>query len=176
MGSINGTTNGVSYSIPAEAEKILNNEILNNKLIPTLPAEIKDAAKHVQFKGNDLPSIPINWRFAESASALKAFEASMLNVLRRKKYGTNFDDVTIDTDHASLFFMTPFLTQTVGSKGEIVTLNVWDPKEAAEYGFKNTDLHRATADQHRIMATNIYRTKDGRYYHTHGETSSHSNQ
>ena len=164
-----GSTNGVSYSIPEEAHKVFENGTLNNKLIPTLPSEIKDAAKHVHFKGNDLPSIPINRRFAESVSALKAFEASMLNVLRSRKYGTGFDDVTIDTDHASLFFMTPFLMKVVNDSGEPVTLDVWNPEQSAGYGFRNTDLHRATADLHRVLATNIYETKDGRFYHAHGK-------
>ena len=158
-----------SYSVPSEAKTLLEKEILKNNLIPTLPSEIHEAAKHVHFTGNSAPSIPIPWRFAESVAALKAFEACMLNVLRSKKYGVSFEDVTIDTDHASLFFMTPFLTQKVGKDGESEPLSVFDAKEMVKYGFRNADLHRATADQHRVLATNIYRTKDGRYYHTHGE-------
>ena len=35
----------------------------------------------------------------------------------------------------------------------------------------NEDKHRATASLHRTLATNIYKTKDGRFYHTHGELS-----
>lgn len=170
MGSIGES----KYSVPSESRKLLDREILNNGLIPTLPAEIHDAAKHVKFTGNDLPSIPINWRFAESVSALKGFEAAMLNVLRSKKYGVGFDDVTVDTDHASLFFMTPFLTQKVGANGEPEPLNTFDPREMVKYGFKNTDLHRAAGDWQRMLATNIYRTKDGRFYHTHGRSRSPS--
>ena len=96
MGSI-----GENYSVPGEAQAILEEEILKNPLIPSLPSEVHDAAKQVHFSG-----IPINWRFAESVSALKAFEASMLNVLRVKKYGAELSEVNIDTDHASLFIMT----------------------------------------------------------------------
>lgn len=165
MGSVGEST----YSVPHEAKQLLDKELLNNSRIPTLPKEIHDAAKHITFTGNNLPSIPINWRFAESAAALKAFEACMLNVLRSKKYGVEFDDVTIDTDHASLFVMTPFLTQKVGKNGESEPLNVFDSTEMVKYGFRNTDLHRAGADLQRSLATNIYRTKDGRYYHCHGE-------
>lgn len=157
------------YSVPREAHSLLGKELLNNPLIPSLPKEIHSAAKHVTFTGNNAPSIPINWRFAESVAALKAFEASMLNVLRSKKYGVGFDNVTNDTDHASLFFMTPFLTKKVGKGGEVEDVNTFDPKEMVQFGFKNTDLHRATASVHRALATNIYRTKDGRFYHCHGE-------
>ncbi|KAK3707851.1 hypothetical protein LTR37_011853 [Vermiconidia calcicola] len=164
MGSIEET----KYSVPAEAQKLFDREILDNPLIPSLPQEIKEAGKLVNFTGNDSPSIPINWRFAESVSAMKAFEASMLNVLRAKKYGTNFSEVSIDTDHASLFFMTPFLTQVIDSNGQLQDLDAFKAKRMEDYGFKNGDLHRATASLHRVLATNIYKTKDGRFYHCHG--------
>lgn len=167
MGSIGDSTS--NYSVPAEARQLLDKEILANKLIPSLPKEIHEAAKHINYTGSLLPSIPINWRFAESVAALKGFEACMINVLRSKKYGVGFDDVTIDTDHASLFFMTPFLAQKVGKCGEIEPVNFFDKGEMERLGFRNTDLHRATEDLQRVLATNIYRTKDGRYYHTHGE-------
>ncbi len=35
--------------------------------------------------------------------------------------------------------------------------------------FPNRDLHRSQASLHRALATNIYKTKDGRFYHTHGK-------
>ncbi|KAK1024533.1 hypothetical protein LTR33_017887, partial [Friedmanniomyces endolithicus] len=67
MGSVGETT----YSVPHEAQNIFQTEILNNPLVPSLPSEIKDAGNLIHFSGNDLPSIPINWRLAESISALK---------------------------------------------------------------------------------------------------------
>lgn len=33
------------------------------------------------------------------------------------------------------------------------------------------DKHRSKANLHRSLATNIYKTKDGRYYHTHGRNN-----
>ena len=164
MGSI-----GENYSVPKETQKIFENEILNNPLTPTLPPEIKDAAKLVHFDGNDNPSIPINWRFAESAAALKAFEASMLNVLRAKKYGAKFSEVDINTDQASLFVMTPFFGKLVNSSGEVVDFGPFTPKTLEEHGYKNQDFHRVSGSLHRRLATNIYRTKDGRYFHVHGK-------
>lgn len=100
MGSV-----GQEYSVPEEAKAIFEKGILNNPIVPELPPDIFDAAKLVHFGGNDRPSIPINWRFAESVSALKAFEASMLNVLRKEKYGVEHSEVNVNTDHASLFIM-----------------------------------------------------------------------
>lgn len=164
MGSV-----GEHYSVQRETQAIFEGGILNNPLLPSLPPEIKEAGKLVTFVGNDLPSIPINWKFAESAAALKAFEASMLNVLRAKKYGAKFSEVSIDTDHASLFIMTPFMGQLVKPDGEAISFDPFSPKTLVEYGYKNQDLHRATASMHRRLTTNIYRTKDGRFYHVHGE-------
>ena len=65
--------------------------------------------------------------------------------------------------------MTPFLTKVIDSNGEESELNAFKAKEMVEYGFKDWDLYRATSDLHRVLATNIYKTKDGRFYHCHGE-------
>ncbi|CAK3736810.1 -transferase family III [Lecanosticta acicola] len=169
MGSV-GESNPGDYSVPKEAQKLFVKEILNNPLVPTLPWEIKAAGKHISFAGNDLPSLPINWRFAESAAALKAFEASMLNVLRKRKYASPMSEAEINTDHASLFVMSPFLLQVVNPEtgGEAQDVNVFAPGRMEELGFPNTDLHRAGSTPQRALATNIYQTKDGRFYHLHG--------
>ncbi|KAK0896110.1 hypothetical protein LTR02_011416 [Friedmanniomyces endolithicus] len=163
MGSVGETT----YSVPHEAQRIFQTEILANPLVPSLPSEIKDAGNLIHFSGNDLPSIPINWRLAESISALKAFEASMLNVLRSRKYHVPMSKVDINTDHASLYVMSPFLTKVVGKDGKEAKINVFDAGTMKDFGFPSTDLHNC-AGQHRMLATNIYRTRDGRYYHCHG--------
>ena len=166
MGSVEEST----YSVQRESRTLFEHEILENPLIPSLPADIKEASRYVHFSGNDLPSIPINWRFAESVSVMKAFEASMLNVLRARKYGTKYSDVDINTDHASLFIMTPFITQVVKPGGELQEISAFAPKVMVEHGFKSCDLHRASASLQRALATNIYKTKDGRFYHVHGKS------
>jgi hypothetical protein len=66
------TTNGTNghaakdYSAQAEAQDLLLNGIIRNPLMKSLPAELEGLSKHVRFEGNPTPSIPINWRFAES--------------------------------------------------------------------------------------------------------------
>lgn len=87
----------LEYSIPREAKSLLVDGILRNPLQKGLPSELEALAKHVHFEGSSLPSIPINWRFAESISALKAFEATMLNLLVTRKYGVEPSDITINT-------------------------------------------------------------------------------
>lgn len=166
MGSV-GESTLQNYSVPKEAQKLFEAGILNNPPLPTLPWEIKAAGKHVTFTGNDKPSIPINWRFAESAAALKAFEASMLNVLRIRKYKCKVSEVEINTDHASLFAMSPFLIKVL-KDGKEQDCHVFRAGDMEKVGFPSTDLHRAGATPQRALATNIYKTKDGRFYHIHG--------
>lgn len=109
INGVNGHTNGVNgtngvekslddYSIPQETQKLFEEGILNHPLIgPTLPDGIAQAAAKVRFEGSSKPSIPINWRFAESISALKGLEASMINVLLERKYGVEPQEAVINT-------------------------------------------------------------------------------
>jgi len=87
-----------TYSIPQETQKIFQDGILNNPLIaPTLPKDVGECARPVRFEGSDRPSIPINWRFAESISALKSLEAAMVNVLLKRKYNLEPQEAVINT-------------------------------------------------------------------------------
>jgi crotonobetainyl-CoA:carnitine CoA-transferase CaiB-like acyl-CoA transferase len=171
INSSNGASSPLlSYSIPKETQDVFENGILNNPLIAaTLPKEIQQCAQPVRFEGNDKPSIPINWRFAESISALKGLEASMINVLLQRKYGVEPQEAIINTDHAQLFFMS-ILLNTIDPQGENINpFGSASPKTQAAYSkyFKNCDLHNNTG-LYRTSATNIYRCKDGRYFHLHG--------
>ena len=101
MGSIkhaNGADGHVSYSVPREAERVFHEGVLSNDQISVdLPPEVEETARKVTFTGTDWPSIPINWRFAESAAALKALEASVIGVLLERKYGVEAPNVEINT-------------------------------------------------------------------------------
>ncbi|KAH6642898.1 CoA-transferase family III domain-containing protein [Boeremia exigua] len=166
--AINGTAKSVEdYSVPKETQRLFDNGILNNSLIaPTLPKGIAEAAAKVRFEGTSKPSIPINWRFAESISALKGLEASMINVLLSRKYGLEPQEAVINTDHAQLFFMS-ILLNTIDPAGEAIGFGSENNTMYDKY-FKNTDLHGQTSSLYRASATNIYRCKDGRYFHLHG--------
>ncbi|KAF2681151.1 CoA-transferase family III [Lentithecium fluviatile CBS 122367] len=170
---VNGHTNGVdTYSIPRETQKIFRDGVLNNPLIaPTLPEEIEECARRVEFVGTDKPSIPINWRFAESISALKGLEASMINVLLKRKYGVEPQQAVINTDHAQLFIMS-ILLFTINPESDALTFaqatSSPEGKAIFEKYFKNCDLYKASVNSYRASATNIYRCKDGRYFHLHG--------
>ena len=85
------------YSITKEALSLLENGIIKNQSQRDLSSEVAEAAKQVKFEGSALPSIAINWRFAESMAALKGFEAAMINVLLKKRYNQDFLPITINT-------------------------------------------------------------------------------
>ena len=87
----------LDYSIPRQTLSLLENGIIGNKSQRDLPLELREAVKQVTFEGSDLPSIAINWRFAESIAALKGFEAAMINVLLKKRYDQEYLPVTINT-------------------------------------------------------------------------------
>jgi len=86
------------YRIPYEAEKLFREGVLQNSLISKeLPPEIEECSKLIRFEGSDDPSIPVNWRLAESVSALKALEGAIANVLLKRKYGLEPQEIVINT-------------------------------------------------------------------------------
>lgn len=86
------------YSVPEEARQLLRDGILLNPLVlKHLPAGALEASRTISFEGSATPSIPINWRFAESISSLKGLEATVLNVLLKKKYNLDPVKVNINT-------------------------------------------------------------------------------
>jgi hypothetical protein len=96
----NGTNgpSAASYSVPKATKEIFENGILKNRLIlKQLPEDIEECAGKVEFEGTEKPSIPINWRFAESISALKGLEAAMINVLLKRKYGVEPQKAIVNT-------------------------------------------------------------------------------
>jgi hypothetical protein len=105
MGSVLST----SYSVPDEARDLLYDGILNNPSMSDLPSDLCDLAKLVHFEGNATPSIPINWRLAESISALKALEATLVNAILKRKYSAEPVKVVINTE-VSLNFNEAYLT------------------------------------------------------------------
>jgi crotonobetainyl-CoA:carnitine CoA-transferase CaiB-like acyl-CoA transferase len=73
-------------------------------------------------------------------------------------------------DHAQLFFMSVLLN-VIDPEGEALNASLAaspEGKKAYEKYFKNCDLHNGASSVYRAAATNIYRCKDGRYFHLHG--------
>jgi crotonobetainyl-CoA:carnitine CoA-transferase CaiB-like acyl-CoA transferase len=160
-------TNGhATWNLIDESCKLLQAGILDNPLInKSLPKDAAIYASKVKFTGHTYPAIPIPWRFAESVSTLKALEAIMVGGLLKAKYGVEPQDVEINIDHAQLFVMSAMLT---GILIDGVAIKALSPDPAVTKLFPSGDIHRAGASPHRTCATNIYRTKDERFFHLHG--------
>jgi hypothetical protein len=93
-----------TYSVPFQTRKLLDEGILRNPLIAkSLPPETENFGAKVTYVGSDAPSIPINWRFAESISSLKGLETTLLNVLLSRRYGVDPQEVVINTFVNSLY-------------------------------------------------------------------------
>lgn len=67
--------------------------------------------------------------------------------------------------HASLFFMSLIIAQIIGEDGRQEPFTPNDPKNHEI--ILSTDEHDY-ASLDRSLATNIYKTRDGRYFHLHG--------
>ena len=92
-----------NYSIPSQTEQILKSGILQNPLINKyIPKDAVEEVQNVHFSGSQVPSLPINWRFAESVSALKGYQAILINTLLKRKYGEQPARVEINTYEAYL--------------------------------------------------------------------------
>jgi hypothetical protein len=167
-----GITNGdhSAYSVPEEAAKVFKNGILNDPLISIdLPPEVTECSTPITFSGSNEPTLPINWRFAESVSALKALEATLINVLLTRKDNLPPQEGNINTDHATLFIMSSLLwVVDPGEGGLNLPSSLFTDQKPLEKYFPSCDKHRMGASLHRNAVTNIYKCADGRYFHLHG--------
>ena len=155
-----------TWNLINESHKLLQTGILNNPLIaPSLPKNAATFASQITFTGHTQPAIPIPWRFAESVATLKALESIMISGLLEAKYNVPSQKVEINIDHAHLYVMSAMLT-TVVIDGVPAKPFATDP--AVAKFFPSGDIHRAGGSPHRTCATNIYRTKDDRFFHLHG--------
>ncbi|KAA8573518.1 hypothetical protein EYC84_005103 [Monilinia fructicola] len=114
----------IMYSVPEESKKVFQQGILENStIIPNLPEDYQDHAKKIKFEGEDSPTMPINWRFAESISSIKALEATVLLSLLKRKYNVEPKVVMINTDHAQLFIMSTLLWEIEPEGAKVTLLN-----------------------------------------------------
>jgi hypothetical protein len=63
--------------------------------------------------------------------------------------------------------MTPLILQHFGEDGQLEPFNSINHQKVASH-FPNEDRYGMFYPVYRGLATNIYKTKDGRYYHIHG--------
>ncbi|KAK5051383.1 hypothetical protein LTR84_003035 [Exophiala bonariae] len=157
-----------AYSVQEESMRLLTTSVLENpKIKSDIPSEALDFAHLIRFSGSPLPSLAINWRFAESVAALKALEACVVSALIKRKYGVKLEGAEINTDHAQLFFMSAFLWTINPDTEQAISLSGTNIEELDSL-FPNYDFHNMSSSLYRQCATSIYRTRDNRFFQLHG--------
>ncbi|KAJ4178459.1 hypothetical protein NW755_013174 [Fusarium falciforme] len=147
------------YSIFSESARILNQVLLSDPKLD-LPPSFAEAAKKVEFVGgDDQPFVLTPLKITESCASLTALVATAANVVAAERYGIPYQGVQVNTDVATLF-LESVLLPTIG--GKPFTQHPQMIKELAKM-----DIHQ-NMKPIKFYATNIYRTKDGRWFHLHG--------
>ncbi|KAF4334674.1 acyl transferase carnitine dehydratase [Fusarium beomiforme] len=147
------------YSIFTESSRILNEVLLLDPKLQ-LPDSFIKAAEKLKFVGEDeKPFVLTPLKITESSAALNALVATAANVAAAERYGIDYQDVKVNIDLATLF-LEAVLLPTIGGKSFIQHEKM--VKELAKM-----DIYQM-AKPIRGKATNVYRTKDGRWYHLHG--------
>ncbi|CAO3640530.1 unnamed protein product [Cunninghamella echinulata] len=163
------------YNLQEECMNLFHSSIINNDKV-TYSSDLKQlASTKLRFEGSQQPGIPINWRFAESISVLKAFEGLSILDLVQKKYNKTIDNITINTDHAQIFITTAFTNrllvtaQNKNNNNEEEYLDIYHPNYHSLHDkvFKNQDYFKYNTI-YNFSASTIYETKDGKFYHLYG--------
>ncbi|KAI9303787.1 CoA-transferase family III domain-containing protein [Cunninghamella echinulata] len=168
------------YNFLKACEDLFHSSVIENNKI-SLSDDFKKLANKVKFEGTHDISIPINWRLGESINVLKAFEGLSILYLIQKKYNANIEKgITINTDLAQGFLMS-------FSRNALV-LNDDQENGKKEFLYDEPEywkLHDKLVKQkdyfnHRITynstCTNIYKTKDEKFYHVHGSLNASISQ
>jgi hypothetical protein len=145
------------YTLQAEAHKIYETIVNDPRL--NVPDEVKDLADRVRFVGEETqPFYPVPFKCAESQAGLLGHVALLALAIAKDRYG--FDQsCEIDIEHALLNGLGALFTRhdgewLSGSPKMMSAAKRWD--------------HGQTRELYRQLATNIYKSKDGRWYSLHG--------
>ncbi|KAH0845034.1 CAIB/BAIF family enzyme [Fonsecaea pedrosoi] len=124
-----------------------------------LPEEVVQGAKQVTFVPKDACTfLPTSLRMAESSAALWAAIGLFAGQISSHRYELPPQSVTIDVYSATLFLMSSFLFKSQGK-------TIADPHLVNRCLSMDLGKIRET---YRGPATNIYRARDGKFYHLHG--------
>ncbi|KAK5309105.1 hypothetical protein LTR93_012259, partial [Exophiala xenobiotica] len=146
-----------SYTLQSEAERILD-EIINDPQLK-IPAEVRRLQGKISFVGDEKqPFYPVPYKCAESQAGVLGLVGLWALAIAQDRYGGE-QRCEIDVAQALLNGLgAAFCRQD----GDWLSLN---PKMVN--AVQRWD-HGQTRELYRQLATNIYRTKDGRWYSLHG--------
>ncbi|KAF2966373.1 hypothetical protein GQX73_g7169 [Xylaria multiplex] len=147
-----------TYTIQKEAERIFRSVLLADSRLE-IPDEVRRASERTSFDPSALaePFLPAPVKCTESSAALWALLGTFGNAIAERRYGIT-QSCVVSSDVASLFLFS-FLLLRVGGKP------VSDPAIAARYSVYDLT---AQMTPWRRLVTNVYPTRDGRWFHLHG--------
>ncbi|KAL1634362.1 hypothetical protein SLS56_002372 [Neofusicoccum ribis] len=149
----------MDYCVQDESRRILRECILSDETLQ-IPQSISNAAESVTFIGDDVrPFLPSPSKMTESASALSALVAAAASAIAADRYGIEYQKVKINTDLASVSLFSVILPTVDGApfmenkklREEIAKGNLYEVDKPI-----------------RAQSTNLYHTKDGKWYYLHG--------
>ncbi|KAI1098759.1 CoA-transferase family III [Jackrogersella minutella] len=152
-----------TYTIQKEALRILRSILLPDRRLQ-VPYSVKAAAWRTSFDSAALssPFLPAPIKCSESSAALWALLATFGNTIAAERYGLTDQKVVVNSDIASIFLIS-FWLMRVGGKP------VSDPELVKRYSIYDTTRQFTFW---RRLVTNVYPTRDGRWFHLHGGLNS----
>ena len=153
------------YTIQKEASRILHEVLLPDERL-RIPEDVKRiAASRVTFAGSEsgvqtTPFLPAPLKCTESSAALWGLLAAFGAAIADKRYAgaTSGQKAVVNSDVATLFLFS-FLYLQVGGR------STRDPELVKRYGVYDTKQQMIPW---RRLATTVYPTRDGRFFHLHG--------
>ncbi|OAL45653.1 CoA-transferase family III [Pyrenochaeta sp. DS3sAY3a] len=156
------TTNGnltgnQAYTLQSEAQKIYNSIRKDPRL--NLPKEIRELADRVHFVGDETqPFFPVPVKCAESQAGLLGYIGLLALAIAKDRYKID-QHVEVDVAQSLMnglgaLFMRHEGDWVSGNSKMMGAVQRWD--------------HGRTRELYRQLATNVYKTKDGRWFSLHG--------
>ncbi|KAI2468014.1 CAIB/BAIF family enzyme [Annulohypoxylon bovei var. microspora] len=148
-----------SYTIQEEASRILNSVLLEDPRLK-IPESVKAASRRTSFDPSALthPFLPAPIKCSESSAALWALLATFGNAICAERYGLADQNVVVNSDVASIFLISFWLMRVGGRP-------VSDAELVKRYSIYDTTNQFTLW---RRLVTNLYPTRDGRWFHLHG--------
>ncbi|ODQ78899.1 hypothetical protein BABINDRAFT_162564 [Babjeviella inositovora NRRL Y-12698] len=145
------------YTITAEATRIFNSLVNDPRL--DVPETVKCAARHVTIQArHEVPFLPTPLKMTESSTALWAYLSAWSLAIMSARYGLGEETAVIDSEQATLYLLSFALVRFNG-------VPILDERFASRIAQYDTGM---SSEPYRAMATNIYPTRDGKFYYLHG--------
>ena len=146
-----------SFSLQTEASSIFESILRDPRI--DVPEEVQALSDNVRFVGEETqPFYPTPYKAAESQAGILGLVALFALAIAKDRYGI-VQECHIDVEHALLNGLGALFAR---SEGE------WLSGSAKMMGAVQRWDHGRTRELYRQLATNIYKTKDGRWYSLHG--------